>query len=89
MISAANVRGFDRLILQKTKHFSREFLATTKKHHVWKAKGIVELAGERDARKMDENVKIIERKREMIRRRFCARTLSTRAWEKAIDAIIP
>jgi hypothetical protein len=70
----------------RPKHFSREFLATTKKHRVWKPKGIVclfafdfhECAGERDARKMDENAKIIERKRKMIRRRFllfCVRNL--------------
>lgn len=73
MISA-NARGFDRLILAKTKHFSREFLATKKLHRKRDEKetrrDFVEFAGEEDARKMDENAKIIERKREMIRRRI-------------------
>jgi hypothetical protein len=40
MISATNARGFDRLIWPKTKHFSKESLASKKLHRVWKAKGI-------------------------------------------------
>lgn len=82
---------FDCLISQKTKHFSREFSQTTTKYEEEKESrcNFVESAAETDARKMDENIKIFERKEKWSVGVFVL-NLSTRAWEKSvIGAIIP